>query len=99
MRHLINCYGNITKSRRYSCTDLKHAKYVNEQRTYFKSRHINLKQNFVYTLVEEKLAIFRHKTSEHQLLECLKNMWISTVSCMYERLLEFMMNSKILTVT
>lgn len=74
MRHLINCYGNITKSNMFSCSDTKRDRFMCQRRDDVRSRHIDVRHHFVLTLLEEKLAIFGHKTSKNQLSYVFKKL-------------------------
>lgn len=72
MRQLINGYGNITKSERFACNDAKLDRFVCKRKTYVRTRHIKVKHHFAFNLSDEKLAIFRHKTSANQLVDVFR---------------------------
>lgn len=71
MRHLINCYGNITNSKRFACNDTIRDRFVCQRKPYVRFRHIDVRHHFVFSVLEEKLAMFGHKTSEKSVVGCV----------------------------
>lgn len=73
MKHLINGYGNIINSERFAnFSDVNPDQFVLKRKAHARSEHINVKHHFVFNLLEEKLAIFRHKTSANQLVDVFR---------------------------
>ncbi|WZZ51038.1 hypothetical protein YC2023_051145 [Brassica napus] len=68
MRHLINGYGNIPNYIKF-ITDTEVDQFTLKRKAYVRARHINVQHHFVFNMLEEKLAILKHKTSVNQFLD------------------------------
>ena len=71
MRHLINGYGNITNYIKF-ITDTEVDQFMLKINAYVRTRNINVKHHFVFNILEEKLAILKHRTSVNQLLDVFR---------------------------
>lgn len=77
----------LLNSKRFACNDTNPDQFVCKRKDYVRTRQINVKHHFVFNLLEEKLAIFRHKTSENQLVDVFrKSLDLGSLSYVQETL-------------